>query len=246
MRIYFYVVIMFLFASCHVTETIKIAKDGTGTIETEELRDEDSYLKITGENYSKEETYQDTTYLFKDIIKKYEANFSKLITSEKDLLSKYNDVEVSIKKNSYAKEFVTRIYQKFEKIENVPDFYKIENYKDDLKYNYSIAAEEHYFSLSYSFDGTVFRRIVKITNKQTQAQKTEEISEMLSHLVKLKINQTYVLNYTFPRKIKYVSNLDAKISEDKKSINLKFLLSDCAKNPDITNLEIVLEDIINE
>lgn len=246
MRIYFYVVIMFLFSSCHVTETIKIAKDGTGTIETEELRDEDSYLKITGENYSKEETYQDTTYLFKDIIKKYEANFSKLITSEKDLLSKYNDVEVSIKKNSYAKEFVTRIYQKFEKIENVPDFYKIENYKDDLKYNYSIAAEEHYFSLSYSFDGTVFRRIVKITNKQTQAQKTEEISEMLSHLVKLKINQTYVLNYTFPRKIKYVSNLDAKISEDKKSINLKFLLSDCAKNPDITNLEIVLEDIINE
>ena len=56
MRIYFYVVILFLFASCHVTETIKIAKDGTGTIETEELRDEDSYLKITGENYSKEET----------------------------------------------------------------------------------------------------------------------------------------------------------------------------------------------
>ena len=246
MRIYFYIALLFSLASCHVTETIKIAEDGTGSIETEELRDEDGYMKIAGENYSKEEKYQDTTYFFKDIINKYDTNFFKLTSAEKDIFVKYKDVEVSIKKNSYTKEFVTRIYQKFEKIENVPDLYKTENYADDLKNNFSIAAEEHYFSLNYTFNGTVFRRIVKITNKQHQATKTAEIEEMKTHFAKFRINQTYVLNYSFPRKIKYVSNIKAKISEDKKSMNLKFLLSDCIQNPDITKLEIVLENIVNE
>ncbi len=246
MKIFLFSIIILFFTNCHVTETIKINENGDGTIETEEVRDEDSYMKIAGENYAKEEKFQDTTYFFKDIINKYDKNFFKLTNPEKDIFVKFKDVEVSINKNSYTKDFRTRIYQKFDKIENVPDFYKTEDYADDLKNNYALSAEEHYYSVNYTYDGTVFRRIVKITNKQFQEKKIAEIEEMKTHFGKMKINQTYVLNYTFPRKIKYVSNNKAKISEDKKSMVLKFVLSECIENPDITNLEIVLENIKNE
>jgi hypothetical protein len=246
MKRYLYLIIVLFLASCHVTETIKIEENGSGSIETEEVRDEDSYLKIAGENYAKEEKFQDTTYFFKDIINKYDKNFFKLTDFEKDVFVKFKDVEVTINKNSYTKDFRTRIYQKFDKIENVPDFYKTEDYADDLKNNYALSAEEHYFNVNYTFDGTVFRRIIKLTSKVFQEKKIAEIAEMKTHFGKMKINQTYVLNYSFPRKIKYVSNNKAKISDDKKSMILKFVLSDCIENPDITSLEIVLENIKNE
>ena len=246
MKKYFYFLLILSLASCHVTETIKINENGDGSIETEEVRDEDSFMKIAGENYGKEEKFQDTTYFFKDIINKYDKNFFKLTNPEKDVFVKFKDVEVTINKNSYTKDFRTRIYQKFEKIENVPDLYKTEDYVDDLINNYALSAEEHYYNVSYTYDGTVFRRIVKLTNKQFQEKKIAEIEEMKTHFGKMKINQTYVLNYSFPRKIKYVSNNKAKISEDKKSMSLKFVLSECIENPDITNLEIVLENVKNE
>lgn len=246
MKRYLYLIIVLFLASCHFTETLKIDENGAGSIETEEVRDEDSYMKISGENYALEEKFQDTTYFFKDIIKKYDKIFFKLTNFEKEAFLKFKDVEVTINKNSYTKDFRTRIYQKFDKIENVPDLYKTEDYVDDLRNNYALASEEHYFNVNYTFDGTVFKRIIKLTNKAIQEKKIAEIEEMKTHFTKFKINQTYVLNYSFPRKIINVSNSNAKISEDKKSMTLEFLLSDCIENPDITNLEIVLENIKNE
>ena len=37
--------------SCQITETIYLNQDGSGKIETESLRDENSYMQLSGENY---------------------------------------------------------------------------------------------------------------------------------------------------------------------------------------------------
>jgi 3-dehydroquinate synthetase len=57
---------------------------------------------------------------------------------------------------------------------------------------------------------------------------------------KLGLIQTYQLNYNF-RKIKSVSNNAATISADKKSMTISFPLNECIANPEITQLEVVLE-----
>jgi hypothetical protein len=242
MKYYFLLILVVIISSCNVTETIKIKDNGSGSIVTEENRDEELYKKFAGENYGKNEKSQDTIYFFKDFINKYNKTFFNFSAKDRTVLLTYKDVQVEINKNLKNKIFKTKISQNFIKIDDVPDFYKVEDLAEDLKKNYNLSAEEHYFKLKYSFDGTVFRRIVEITNKENQEKKILEIEDMKAQFGKFPISQNYILNYTFPKKIKYVSNNNAVLSNDKKTMKLEFILSDCIENPDITNLEIVLEN----
>jgi hypothetical protein len=240
-KIYAFLLLVIGTTSCQITETIHLNQDGTGKIETESLRDEHSYMQLAGENYTKEEKFEDTTYVFKDFIAKYSETFLKLPAFEKAIFQKYATVNVHIKKSSYEKEFRTKINQNFDKIEEVPDLYKTQEYADDLEHNYALTAEEHYYKVSYSFDGNLFKRTVRITDEVELKKQQDKISELKTRVSNFKINQPYVLKYHFPRKIKSVSNANAKISEDKKSLELQFLIADCLVNPESTNLEVVLE-----
>ncbi|SHL54645.1 hypothetical protein [Flavobacterium xanthum] len=240
-KIYIVLLLVFFITSCQVTETIHLNEDGTGKIEINKLRDEQSYMQLMGENYSKEEVFKDTTYIFKDLIAQHAATFSRLPAFEKAIFEKFNSVEVHSKKSSFEKEFCTTIRQKFTKIEEVADLYKTEEYADDIGNNYALVAEEHYYSVNFTFDGKIFKRIIKITDAVELKKQQDKISELKIQVASLKISQTYVLKYHFPRKIKSVSNQNAKISEDKKALELQFLITDCLVNPESTNLEVFLE-----
>ena len=67
------------------------------------------------------------------------------------------------------------------------------------------------------------------------------MEQLKTRFSKFKISQPYILKYHFPRKIKSVSNANAIISKDQKSMELQFLITDCLANPESTNLEVVLE-----
>lgn len=241
MKKYALLLIVLFLASCQVTETIHLNQDGTGKIEINELRDEHSYMQLMGENYSKEEVFKDTTYVFEDVIKKHSETFSRLPAFEKAIFQKFATVKVHSKKSSFEKEFRTTISQPFDKIEQVADLYKTEEYADDIENNYALVAEEHYYSVSYTFNGSVFKRIVKITDAIELKKQQDKIEGYKMQVSKFNIIQPYVLKYHFPRKIKSVSNSKAKISDDEKSLELQFLITDCLVNPERTGLEVVLE-----
>lgn len=241
MKNYLFLLLVILATSCQITETINLNENGSGKIEIVQLRDEQSYMQLAGENYSKEEKFQDTTYVFKDFITQYSETFSKLTPTEKTVFRKFEKVKVHLKKSSIEKEFRTTITQDFDKISDVPDLYKTEEYASDLAHNYALSAEEHYYNISYTFDGNIFKRIVKITDSIELKKQQVKISEIKTRISNLKINQSLILNYHFPRKIKSVSNTNAIINEDKKSLKLQFIISDFLQNPGSTNLEVVLE-----
>ena len=95
--------------------------------------------------------------------------------------------------------------------------------------------------MNYTFNGSIFNRIVKITDAVELKKQQGEIDGYKAQVSKFKITQDYVFKYYFPRKIKSVSNSKAKISEDRKSMELQFSLTDCLQNPEITSLEVLLE-----
>lgn len=233
--------LLILVSSCQITETINISQDGSGTIEVVELRDENSYMQLAGDQYSKEEVFKDTTYVFKEYIDKYKETFLKYTLAEQQLFQKYANVKVHIKKSSFEKEFRNTFTLNFTKLSEVPDLYKTENYADDIKYNYALTAENHYYKIGYSFDGKIFKRTVSITSPELLQKTKEEFKNADSKYTSLKLMQRYTLLYNFPGKIKTVSNEKAHISADKKSITLEFQLSDCMVNPESTSLEVVLE-----
>jgi hypothetical protein len=234
-------VIAVLLSSCQITENLTINEDGSGSIQMTEIRHEPSYMQLVGEQYGKEDFYKDSTYVFAEYIVKYNSNFIKYTPEEQALFSMYKQVRVHIKKSSFDKEYKTTFTYSFEKVANIPDLYKTEDYADDLENNYALTAEKHYYQIRYTYDNLIFKRIVTITNVEEQNKQQAEMDAAKSKYGKLGLIQTYQLNYNFPRKIKSVSNNAATISADKKSMTISFPLNECIANPEITQLEVVLE-----
>jgi len=233
--------ILILFTSCQITETITINPDGSGHIEVVQLRDENSYMQLAGEEYSRENVFQDTTYVFKEYIDKYKENFIKYQSEEQQLFQKYANVKVHLKKSSFEKEYKNELSLHFKKVSEIPDLYKTENYASDIQHNYALTAENHYFKIEYNFDGKIFKRSVFITNIAELEKSKQESEKFVEKYGSSKLVQSYILKYHFPKNIQSVSNSKAIISSDKKSLTLEFLLSDFSRNPEMTNLEVVLE-----
>lgn len=231
----------FLTISCQITETINFNADGSGTIEVVGLRDENSYMKIAGENYSKEDIYRDTTYVFGDYIKKHDETFSRTPVADQNVFLKYATVKIHKKENSFEKEFSSAYTQNFKKASDIVDLSKTDHYLDDIKNNYALSAEEHYYKVSYDYSKNRFNRVVTIIDTLQLKKEFDRIDQFKEKYKGFKLVQKYVLNYHFPRKIQSVSNSLAEISADKQSLKLELLLSDCLQNPLITNLEVILE-----
>ncbi|MEO8255452.1 MAG: hypothetical protein ABI554_13810 [Flavobacterium sp.] len=234
-------ILLIVSASCQITETITINADGSGSIEIVQLRDENSYMQMSGDNYSREEAFQDTTYVFQEYITKYNETFLKYTALEQQLFKSYSNVKVHIKKSSFEKEFRNTFTQNFSKVSDISDLYKTERYASDLKNNYALTAENDYFKIEYSFEGKVFKRLGSITNQNQLQKEKEEFKKLGTKYSALKLTQSYVLRYHFPGKIKSVSNEKAILSSDKKTMTIEFQLSDSMQNPEMTSLEVVLE-----
>ena len=145
-----------------------------------------------------------------------------------------------IKKSSFDKDFRTIISQDFINVEEVADLSKTENYISDIVHNYALTAEEHYYNIKYTLKDNQFNRVVTITN-EVIFEREKKILESYNKIYDLNLVQSYLLKYHFPCKIKSVSNANAIISSDRKSLELKFSILDFLKNPVSTNLEVVLE-----
>lgn len=233
--------ILVLFTSCQITETIIINSEGSGTIKVEQLRDENSYMQLAGEEYSKENIFEDTTYVFREYIDKFKENFSKYTPQEQELFRKYENVNVHLKKSSFEKEFKNELSLHFNKVSEIPDLYKTEDYASDIQHNYALTAENHYYRIGYDFDGEVFKRTITIINTEELEKAKQESEKFTKRYGASNLMQIYVLKYHFPKSIKSVSNPKAVISSDKKSLSLEFKISDFYGNPEISNLEVVLE-----
>jgi hypothetical protein len=241
MKLSFFLLLILLTASCQVTETLHLNPDGSGSIEVVDLRDEHSYMQLAKEEYSKEDIFKDTTYVFTDYFKKYADTFARTPKEDENVYLRYSEVKVHVKKSSYEKEFRTTVSQNFKKATDIVDIYKAEDYADNIKKNYALSAEEHYYKVSYDYVGNRFNRIVKITDSIQLKKEFDKVEKYKTYYKGYKLTQSYVLDYHFPRKIQSVSNSLAKISDDRKSLSLQFLLTDCLQNPLSTNLEVILE-----
>jgi RecG-like helicase len=240
-NVFFLLCFAVFISSCEVTETLIINPDNSGTIKYEQHREENSYMQIAGDSYSQETIFVDTSYVFKEYITNYNANFIKYTQSEQELFSRFENVKVHIKKSAFDKEYSTTIRQDFKKVEDIADLTKTEDYADDLKHNYALTAEEHYYSIRYTLTNNKFNRVVSITNEAIFKNEKEKIANYKKQLAGYNLVQTYLLAYHFPRKIKAISNSRAVISSDKKSLELRFSITDFLEDPTSTNLQVEFE-----
>lgn len=224
--------------SCQITETMTLHPDGSGDIEVFTLRDENSFNQL-GRQDLKYEKFTDTTFTFQDYIAKYQETFLRFSKADQALFTEHANVKMHIKLDPVQMENFNKVAVDFKKIEEIPNVYESLGLANSLKENYPIYRKS--YKIKYSFDGVVFKRFLLITDQKEFEKDKKEMEERVKVYSKYKVTQSYILKYHFPKKIKSVSNEKAIINADQKSLTLEFQLSDCVQNPELTNLEVVLE-----
>ncbi len=237
-KIYVFLLLILL-SSCQVTETINLSEDGSGSIEVYSLQDENSMVQIGRQNFSSER-FIDTTFVFRDYIKKYQETFVKFLKADQAIFQEHANVKMQIKVDPIQVEHFNIVSSDFKKIEEVPNLYESISLANSLKENFPIARRS--FKINYRFDGTTFKRNVVIVDQKKFEEDKKMVDQRKNWYAKYKVIQSYTLHYTFPRKIKSVSNEKVVINSDKKSLTLEFQISDCYQNPEMTNLEVILEE----
>ena len=221
-----------------MTETIHINPDGSGTIEVFQLRDENSYMQL-GRPLSSSEKFQDTIFVFQDYITKYAATLVKFSKADQALFLENANVKMHVKVDPIQMENFNLTSYEFKNIEEIPNVYQSLTLANSLKENYPISKSS--FKIKYTFDGTTFKRNLVILNQEKFEEDKKMVEERKKMLAKYKIVQSYTLKYHFPRKIESVSNEKAIISPDKKSVTVEYQLFDFAQNPEMSDLEVILE-----
>lgn len=229
---------LILLSSCQITETIHINPDGSGKIEITELRDEKSFAQLGRQDFNSEK-FRDTTFVFQDYITLYHGTFLKYSKADQALFQEHANVKIQIKVDPVQVENFNIVSFDFKKIEEIPDVYESLGLANSLKENYPISKK--YYKIKYVFDGSNFKRNFVITDQEKFDQERKEFEERKKIFSKYKFVQSYILKYHFPKAIKSVSNSKAVVSQDKRTLTLEFQLSECMQNPEITNLEVVLE-----
>lgn len=238
MKYIFAFLILLSFSSCQITETINLNSDGSGNIEYYNLRDENSFAQL-GRQDLRYEKFRDTIFTFQDYITKYQDTFVRFNKADQALFTEHANVKMHIKTDPVQMENFNKVSLDFKKIDAIPDIYESLGLANSLKENYPIHRKS--YQIKCTFDGTVFKRVFTITDPEKFEKDKKEMEEREKIYSKYKIVQSYTLKYFFPKKIKSVSNEKAILSSDRKSLILEVQLSDCLKNPEITNLEVILE-----
>jgi hypothetical protein len=235
--------------SCQFSENIYFNEDGSGKMEFS--FDASEIMQMAGDKISKStgEKEMDSTFTFKEIFDKKRDSISKLSTKEQAKLKALEPFSVHMLISQEEKKINFEISTDFKNASYLQDMLgslnTISNLdgKNPAKSSNSInpfssMGSNGNSNLRYSFKNGVFKRTIKVIDKEAQKQIVDSIREMAMMFSSSK----YKLNYHFPRRVKSVSNDKALFSADGKTVIVEYDLMDYITNPEIMNLEIVLED----
>lgn len=232
--------------SCQFTETIYLNADGSGKMEF--MFDGGLLMQMAGEQMGDtQEQAIDSTFSFKDLFKTMQDSISKLPEEEQQKLKRLEPFNMHMVMNPETSEMRYNLFTDFKNVSDLQDMFKAINDISNVTGNAQASEANNPLSglgadgntsLDYNFDGKTFKRIAKVINREAYKQVTDSLEQMTMMFA----SSTYKLNYHFPKRIQSVSNENALISDDRKSITVEFGFMDYITDPEALNLEVVLED----
>lgn len=222
--------------SCNFTETIVINEDGSGTMTM--AMDGSQLMAMAGEEMAKETGGKrfDTVVNFKDLFEGKEDSIAKLPESERKMVAAMSKVKMKMLMDAGTSEFKFDMINDFKNVSELQDMMKL---MKEAKKMQGRGAEadplKNDSDVSYFYDGKKFMK------KVVMPKDVQQIPDSLAMYMAMFEGSQYVVNYKFPKKIKKVSNKDAVISADKKSLTLTYTLSDYYVDPKNMSIEVDFE-----
>ena len=234
------------FGSCQFTETLILEEDGSGQIEI--LMNMDELMAFsTGMDKDTTEIKMDTVYTIRTMLASKKDSIAKLPKAEQDRLKQLSNYSIRAKMNSNEGLMRVRVFTDFKRIGEANDL--LEGFtqagdvlnvleKGEKKDNKVENTSSNTIGVKYNYAKNVFSRDAYIKDPKAHKKETDSLKETESFLKGMK----YTLRYTFPRKIKTTSNPDATFLQDGKTLLLTVPMLEYFKNPDVLDLEVVLEN----
>ena len=229
--------------SCQFTETMIMNEDGSGTMAVEVNLNE--MMAFGGSALTDSMSVKmDTIIAMKQFLEAKKDSISKLSKTEQDKLKKLENFNIHMKMDTESSEMVYDISTNFKDISEANDILngleQASNVMPSPDSNTEIKKEEdspEVVGVNYTFKKGVFKRDAYIKDKKLHQQKVDSMKQAEAFMS----GSNYTLKYTFPKKIKKTSNPEATFSADGKTVTLQQPFMEYFKNPDVLDLEVVLE-----
>jgi len=233
-----------VFTSCEFSETIVFNADGSGKIKIQMDASELIAMipAMVGEDELKGmEDRIDTTFFFADMLKQAKDSIAQLPLEQQQRLKMLEPYGVHFKMDADKGEMVYDIFLNFKDISEANEMFKVFSQisntgTNTVNSNEGLPKQES-IKVQYSYSNNIFRRNASVSDRMLHQQELDSLQSMEMMMG----NTVYKLNYTFPKEIKSVSNSDATLSADRKTIYLKANYFDYFRNPDLLSVEVVLD-----
>lgn len=230
--------------SCQFTETMVMQPDGSGTMSVEINLNE--MMAFGGSSLQDSlPTKLDTIVYMKKFLEEKKDSIAQLSAEEQRKLKKLEPFSFHLKMDSEASEMIYEVSTSFKDVNQANDIMngmqQIGNVMPDPDKNTEVKTEKdapEIIGVNYSFSQNTFVRDAYIKDEKAHQREVDSMKQTEAFLG----GSNYTLKYTFPRKIKSSSNPDATFSLDGKTLVIKKPFIDYFKNPDLLDLEVVLEE----
>lgn len=226
--------------SCKFSENIYINENGSGKVEF--IFDGSDLMQMAGDEMKQGgEQAVDSTFYINDLLEERKDSIAALSPEEQARLYAMKDISVHMVMNPESGEFTFTMYKDFANVNDLQDMFasmnELKSLGGDNGAPGGLPVSSGGTQLKYSYTGKKFTRTVKIVNEELFEQKKDSLGEMAMMFG----SSTYTLNYHFPKKVKKVSNANAVIGDDKKSVTIEYSFVDFMNDPESLNVEVEFE-----
>ena len=237
------VVLLIFTTSCSFTENITINEDGTGSMSLD--MDASELMAMAGDEIAKSgEKRVDSTMSFKELLAEKKDSIAKLPQEEQDRLKKLENFSIKMLMDPETQEFKFSLLSDFKKVEDMGDMMDSFDKANPMNSKKPEGApdfglDKYKTQSKYAYNGKKFTKTV--SRKESLPETKEEGEDTMEMMRGMLESSTYTINYNFPKKVKSVSNKNATISADKKTVTVIYPFTDYMDKPDAMSVEVEFE-----
>lgn len=246
LKLFYLAFLCLIFTACHFNETLTLNPDGSGSMNLE--LNLDQMMEVTQGMGGDENIIKlDTLIVVKDMLAEKKDSIAKLPKKDRDILKKMELYKIRVladsDKNTMRYHLMTD-FKDVQELDGITDALgKLGNLapisgSGSLQNTSQDDDSDDLIGVNFSFKNNIFKREGYIKDKVLHKQQMDSLKPMEGFFG----TSLYSLQYSFPKKIKRISNSKAEISSDKKSVSVQAMFIEYFKDPKILDLEVELEN----
>tara|TARA_R110000850_G_scaffold73760_1_gene161913 strand:- start:46719 stop:47477 length:759 start_codon:yes stop_codon:yes gene_type:complete len=239
----------FFLASCTFNETLTLNEDGSGIMTIQ--MDASAMMAMmssmgTEEKMKGMEDKIDTTFYFKDFLAEKKDSIQNLPVEQQNKLKKLEPYGVHVFMDAKENKLLYDVFVNFNDISQADNMFDVFNQINNTGVNSTSgsgsgaeeAPKQESIKVKYAYEGNIFKRDAYITDAQLHKAELDSLKDMEMMMG----GALYKLTYTFPKTIKTVSQQDATLSQDRKTLYYQAEYLEYLKNPDVLDIEVVFDN----